>query len=778
MSANPATSGRHLNSLPLNEGSTEISAPKKELDLSRLFYQFNLKDLGNKKFALFLPANLLPAYFLKKFLEFKTEKDYEPATPNERVRKWRRIENTDAYEIASICPPKIRNLKLLAFTARCGGTLHEILKGSQTVDFSSVIPSICTKEGTKNSGIQMSQTNKSNVIAFTTDISGPNKEEHSLARLMAVALLDDFGVEVTKLINQYGTQLHPNESVSLIWDILSQAVLKKAHFSAEETNRLSIALFNFWTSFHLHLFKARLGSDDDLVNAIDLLKQFEQSLSNNLPQNGGRFLRQLKQIKQPLLDLLIQGHRTVGILKQEFLLQLSQFLNKRLLKLANISLSLDSSRQLVRNWLEDQSHLLTLFQKTRDQSEVILIGLSEEISTFIKEQQWLEAYTKIKAFTETLQSLSKERTFYQLRLEQFAKSLKEGFEYVIKTNQLFQIISEVAVEQIKDSCIAFQKENEPSQGLGTELIQWAQALKKQGSKDVFVALKTLQTAWKELKFARTELLTQELILHTKDFISQVEQNDYDKLPQNYLKIATQLNQFMPNWESSLKTLNLAIIQLQQASFLALTQPTLPQIDLCLVQKDFKEFNQRLGELIKPMLVFVNAFYEIICINKTSPQDSSFQFNEKNIVLQLFSEDESEFKNLRTLINEINRLPEESVIDIIEEPNIQEEPLDIPAQELGVQLNSNSVESMNQEVKQIFKQVKITKIRQELFCYLNKHGIDFTQEPGGKHTKIFINGKLIAMPTHTTAWAPGTAKSIRNAVLEGLKQKSEPQLPTL
>lgn len=738
----------------------DSASAKTPLDSERVFLEIVIIDqVDGAQSILFVPASLLPAKERSDFLATKTSKDEYSKDPKLRFQQWRK-DNPDSrvHEILQVKPFKISGMRSIEFMKKFKLSFDQVLKQA------------LMQEGLRSNEISfdtdLKDSNKGLVIDSSDSLSMISGAEVLKAQdpegLYIIRLIKQFKSDLVKIINEFGQNLLPEEPLILLWDSLSQCLLKKHLIDEKEKSQLAEELILLWNRVHLDLFFLKQRPECS-ANIISTLNQFENKIADPFPGLS----KDLKRIHWPLIKLLdavnvIQSRNS----RQLYHKELDDLFSGTLNLLGNITVKIDSSRSIIREWLENRVKTIIHLQKVALQS-FSKSKLIEVILSLVSRQEWGKAYHFIDALANDLEVLTgnlfrnpgfiSSENYPQIRIFYFIKALRQDFEFILREGLLFNKESEIFAEQ-KAALLAISEELASTGAMGLALYHWARKLKKQNQNEVLEAFQEFQKAWKKLKNLRLNLTARCPI---SDLTVCIEKEEYQSLAPIYLVISNVTRMYLSKWENAIKKINTAINELQQFCFLAMADPSLPRLEASVLRSEFKIFNIRLELLVRPVAYFIHTFRYLIA------QDQPLH---DYLNLNVFSEDDKIFKSLEQLSEKLNSSPQ-GFIEIKEEI---EDPVELAlpyseSKDLELQMANLEV-----QVNEIFNQTKIHKITSQLHQFLKELKVKFSQKHGARHLKLFINGVLVTMPTHYAEWKLGTSASIQNQVLDGLRSHLQSQ----
>lgn len=787
------------------------------LNNSQTFQNFNFYnlsfDFSSKTIELYIPVSELPEnYIVKKNQDFGLENFHCETEPDsfKRLKKWRaKHYPTPVFEVITLRPLRISSMKTAEFKKKFDfGDLYSLL---QSMGLKS------------NNTIELSDTNRNHsklaikqpINPLTTIdpqhfielISCGNFEQS----VQASELLTDLKKNLAKCITKYGSELSPYEPMYLIWDTLSQLVIKKHSLNELQKENCTLVMLEYWTKVRYSSYTFPLfGSTKNyematafLNETIQLLKNLPSFLKERINFKHDKLCRELESVHSPLVNFF----ESLGQLKLEelsiFFKELNDFNDTRLNNLYECKINLNPSRRQIQEWLQKRLDCLILnlrLNSANPDLQSLLIDC-EEIKTAFQKQNWLDAYNKICALYRQIIELNKPKSVSLFNLAkgkipfhlsrermgffrsfEYSKALYKEFLSVVSNGKLFNVVSEYAYEELQKSSkileIPFSKKNI----LHTEFKVWTSDLSGVNYKEIFDTLQVMKQAWKELKVIQAKFSPDGNIQKSLQILFQeLDSQNYSELMHVYSKLSQEIKNPQDSWVQQLKILNQSIDKLQDHCILMLMDPQLPKIDLRILQSQFQLFNHRLAELIKPTTSFLNAFQQLICIDPASLKGVSEGSNEIFLrftdegafTLNLFETGDTYFSSLQTQLEQIRKFDNEPLIVEIEEEYSESVPSDDKeiSSSKTIEDEQSQTKKLTEDVEKIFQgNTKTRRIKKELIQLLKDYDINFNAKFGkGDHNKLYINGIPIVLPEHKE-WKPGTLKSIQNSVIEMLQER--------
>ncbi|MFI5343022.1 MAG: hypothetical protein ACHQUC_02250 [Chlamydiales bacterium] len=641
----------------------------------------------------------------------------------------------------------------------------------------------------------------------------PNHETNWGSVAKSIKILENYKEQLMLLVNHCGAVVYPNQSIFLLWDLLSQSILEKHPMDDEEKRRsLSYALIHRWmqiqTSFSFFLEACR-HFDVNCEGINCYINRIQQMLNTQIMDGiDPELAEKLKQVELPfknIIDYLLTLSSKEDI--KYFLTQFTPIHGGRLRNVENFSLHLHFERESHKQSIEFRINLLKKYliqsciSPISPEDKSRLIKYCEEIESFFKEHQWIVAYYKLlelvgllkkvseyfqeqlnrptdsPAITSPISELQEDssansekelRLRYNISLyaanhyHTFGFDLLSDFGFLVSNNKLLSVISHEAkdemIKNFETMAIPIAKRSQ------NPLDKWLQDIIPMGGPDYKQNLSDFRNSWKALRKIQKQLIKDtEFTSLIQQLQEKIEKKDYQHLQTTYLLIAIRLKEPIQAWEEQLKRISSLVEGIQLTAIILFYNPSIPPIDAKVIKEGFSQFNAHLLRVVQPITQFINAFQQLICFDDPSssslPSSSSspqllFTNEGKTFSLTLFSEEEEYFEKLSTWSSK-DKLDNE-----VQEPSITSSsaPAIVPMAEIVA------------EVKKIFGATKSEKIEAEFFPFLDSHGIRYRIETGkGSHTKLFIgsSGVPIILPHHKE-WKPGTKKSVENSLLEQLK----------
>lgn len=610
-------------------------------------------------------------------------------------------------------------------------------------------------------------------------------------------LFIDFKKNLCNHVNLYGSSLPPHESIYLIWDTLAQLIISNQKLDENLKEKYSIVIFEYWDNISLLISKAVYEgltynhelSDECLKNALNQLSDITNFLKSqtNLDE---QIINQLKKTQAPLQQVLKSVQKLSLEEKEIFFIQYFDFQSSTLANLAERHLYMDTSKKSLQIWLISRSSILEIHFKMLIQEGLFsfeYLNLCSETTKSLKEQNWLKAYEYINTLLEKIAEVNvfeirEIRSVNEIRRVpewtakvnktnrglKFASALLEDFKQIISQGNLYNVVSEVAYESLHKSYTALSPLSK-NDSMIPEFELWIKTLKKEKFSDVQDVLKDLQHSWVKLKKIQEDLLSNKKIKDSFNILfKNIENENYQHLIEDYSSLAYHLP--IKDWENELRQLNLNIKKLQDFCILIFTDPKSSKIDLNLLQKQFKLFNNRLKELIITPTKVLNSFQQLISMNHDEVKKYSrsttielHRFEEDSFTLNLFQTKKSYFDTLSEQLSKIQFETQDTnfEIEIITDEKTEKED-SLTSEDMGQPLNPDL---MTDKVTEIFQEhTKTRKIIKSLKSLFKEYNLLFNTQFGkGDHNKLYVNGIPIVLPEHKE-WKPGTLHSIQNDVI--------------
>lgn len=812
---------------------------KQKLDLSKIFYKNLMIDKESKKHLFCVPVSQLPEALKKDFLENEGEASLDELRlegerpQEERLKEWRKIWNIPVYEVITLKPPRIHHLPTWKFNQVFGKTLTEFLEQKA----SSLKKEITLVESNDNSQKKLNLEFKSNNNQakfidckdnqkFASHIfSGNLKQAERIIKVnqFTLDIFDALKAHLVEIIKKHDACIPPHESMRLVWDSLSQSIIRTQKLDDEQKEKCVQALLEHWENVHwpfIQFFEQGLtgnykSASKFLEDAINQLKNLPKFLNERLNFNHEKLCEDLKSLQSGLVKFLEKASTLeLDETCDHFFKKLDNFVTKTSLdNWCSCKVYMDSSRRQLRTWLETRTDTLIAYLKmirSDDSRKKHLLEKGQEIKKALLEQNWLLAYQLLNEICPGLLLLIVEKKYNAgalgyptpakeqygfTRCLNFANALLADLQTIISQGKLFHVVSEIAYKELQRShkeLLAPIAKNEKI--LIPEFTAWTKKVKKAGHSELYTTLKAMQESWTKLKEIQNNLSNSQYLQDSLEILfRKIDQEEFSDLLDIYSINSQHLEELLKRWVQELKQINQNICKLQDFSMLMLTDPNLSTIDLRHIQKQFAMFNQRLAELIQPTTRFFNAFQQLICMDPNSLQglspnshEISLRFTEGGaFTLNLFETKDSYFSSLAEQLAKIQsnkNAPvilefEENIEDTVTEELIPSSTSEDVNNNLILQNPINSKEvlanhekELSSKVKKVFQgNTKTRRIKKELTDLLKEYNLPFSKKFGkGDHDKLYVNRIPIPLPEHNE-WKPGTFHSIQNTVIEQLQE---------
>lgn len=721
------------------------------VDPTKIFFPLLL---SNNTRIYFIPSSQLPEELRIPFLQTQSKENEMPIVERKkRIEAWQ-------MKYGRITVDEFINIKTLKLTNQTTKEFQKVFPGKKLLD---------EVKAQLNSGKK--------VVTF-----GEVKSYYD-------PFFSDFEAQIGELFNSY-PQVMPHECFRMFWDTISQMALQNQNFTPEEKAILSRELVKYWEEvwYNVSLFcdllfenplaKAAVERGEELKRVFNSLGTY---LSDVLPANSEDFLEEMQKILEPLIRLCSLEFK-IG--PGYFALYLSLSTAKSLGQILKDQIQAVPSRELTsnkfRNWLDLRVELLKITREIASfhphPTVQNVFSQIDGLASLFANRQWLLAHEAVSRLFNTLQVFVSTRAvdkmiennhiglvtsfdeamqaatlspitltkapsqegFKLCRVLHYLRSLNADFEYMLINGHLFELVSKEALELMQTGwpnvCNAF----ETSGTIGIPVSDWGKSLCKYEYPELSKSLKEVNDSWKRLKGVKASFEESNLQQKIEVLFKNIKEEQYESVSKTYNQISLDLEQLVLSWEQELRTFNQAICNCTQMAYLALVDSSLPRIELKVLKGCFIEFNTRFGQLIKPVNQFLNGFRQLICLDETAKITSNHLLLNDNESLEL-----AQFPTKKTYFQTLASLQETEATAI-------------------------SIEMDFLELDELSSSAKSKKTIKEYLSILKKHQVPYSTAFGkGDHLKLFVGGKPVVMPLHTS-WRPGTASSIENQFLEQLR----------
>ena len=618
------------------------------------------------------------------------------------------------YEVTSLFPLKIRNMRSADFYSYFGSSLKDLIFEHLGVSlFNQTKVTVESQNHEQQSSLKVIANCKSpGTQALDKDDSTKLLAiEDNQLRIKKMTILgcirfafDHLKIDLAKAVSQHGTNISPYEPMRTLWDVLSIAIIHEASNNPKEIVALTKIVLEHWEEiFYLlrNVMDEGITHNPELVtsNLTAIIKQcmgLRESLEQVMEKSNSKAQKSIGLIENIHLPLMKILHTANSLEddedRSEVCQKLCDFLNQTLGDWSTCRVYMDNSKRVLQNWLLTRTNTIEIYFSMIESPSTEISGFyksTQSITEAFKEHNWLAAYQQMNSLIDQMKVYTTPTSylFYPsphkgetivlanitrgetqiIRIYQFVRALRNDFKTMITDGKLFQIFSEVAFKELKVSYDTIKTPLNKKEGMGKSLFNWAGKLSRVGYSELQDVIREMKETWTLLKDVREQVRGSKDLEASLSSLFEIIQSDKleDLLKQNS-EVFQQLVEPLQRWEDGLRQINQCIIKIQQYALLIVNDPSLPTINLEELQNEFNAFNERLEELIKPTTIFFNAYRHLICIKQnSSPSNSQPQSSgqidldftkEGTFTLYLFETDSSIFsaiENQRQLLNQID-----------------------------------------------------------------------------------------------------------------------------
>lgn len=653
----------------------------------------------------FIPINQLPNCIKEIFLKFCSKNDEMPKTRAARAIAW-----AQDFELSKIV--EVVSLKTL--------------KTEPRVDFS------------KTYGIKL-ETQIHEIILR-------NRCTKKLPYMGKAVRLRMFNA-VSKLTH---SKIFPHENCRMIWDTLSQMILDKQPLTKEEKRAVSIRIIEYWREFALRTTIYAENGADSLNQLRMHVNSFKEWISPSFP-NAEEFLVEMQSLINPWIDLFSFEYTDNDLLSFFLINFFKQNVQQVQKSIASIAVIPEGSSKNFKQRLILRAEILEAALEVPRENltpQKSILGKIYAIPPLFHDQKWLEAYQGIIEVLKEYDQYVIDHNLRTkaglgvniaemdlLRLIHFLRALRDDYKYLLKNGCLKELISEVALEEIKKANNSLV-DLEPA-SLGKEFYQWAIELNTKKFSSLKDELRGISACWSDLKRIRGNFK----VSGTQDkldlLLRSIEEDPFEIVSQKFSEVDMSLEGIVNEWGLQLERLNYLIRNVTLSVALALDNPELPSLELNKIKNYFCEFNNRMEQLITPFNLLLNGMKYLFCSDENHLISPILK--ESNLELELFPTSKDYFQAFETA-------------QTIQQPSEEMAKID------------RDIES---QIREIFREKKSEKSFDLLINTLRERKIPHSAEYGkGDHLKLRIGKQLIVIPLHET-WKPGTLKSISNHVIDAV-----------
>lgn len=797
----------------------ENSALQKIPDYSQIFYKAIYE---NERIVFSIPFSLLPHKIPTITLE---DIEHSQLSTHERMKATK--EKCHGFRVFTVLC--IEPLKILGSTKGISNTrfIYEIFK---TNPLMSLIHPSTTPLDTHPIQIKSNArlpagihtTPIKNTHPILEDLRGEKQENIEVAKKEnreIIAQLSLLKKELSAIVNTWGLELSPNEPVRLIWDSLSLLAVQSKIADAEKT-QYSQALLEYWESIQWSISSLLSAGATQNYSAADQyitdiyirLSGFRLFLQSKKIKFNIELCEQIEGLQKPLLNFFsfsrnIQTCSSKNLFYKEFHCFMSSLLSQWCL----VEMNIGNLKEQVQRWMTFRLESLEIYLSMNSKAEeYVSKALCQTIKEGVSQENWLLVYEKINQLMNDLHAYCKKnRTrewdtngfptitkgkFIDARCVQWIHAILNDFNCII-SNQNFHTISQGVLKELRTKNKLLTTTLDLPQ-IHQAFSAWTLQLEQKGQCILKDYLESMQKTFASLKNIR------ESIGHSADIQSAlqtlfnlIDSKQLSDLNEIYFKTAQKLEHFYHTWKTQLGAINSLIRQMQDLTILLLFDLNLPSLELRHVKLQFEKFNQSTEQLIKPVMIFFNAFHQLISLDPKSLKGLSKQnknislcFEDPTFSLCLFQSDDQYFDELTTKIAYLRLQKNEELIVSLEKqaideslpPPVNPHPTPIKKQKTltkptapPITLDkSHQLTDFYENVQQVFKETKVRKIFtgiQQLIS--NYHSTLESAHGKGDHFKLFINDLLIVLPAKKE-WKPGTLHSIKKRVEQTLLKANE------
>lgn len=838
-----------------------VRSPTNSPNLNQLFYQFIIVD-GNETELFFVPASQLPAKLKDHFLKTCTSEDIElgKMDPKKRIQTCREKLRIPVYQVKSVKPLKIDGMDSRVFIRKHGCTLEQAL--FNILDRETQQQIVTTQ--TETPGITAAYSPKTFFTCSGEPTPGGSTSRELAYQQQIFMIFELFQSQQCQLINQFGKQISLWEPNQLIGDMLSQRVINQRPMDEKLKKILSQCLLKHWQEMLWFLnhgmiccmyseAKNDAKSKEMFLNAIDQLKSLPKTLETILKGEMKDLLDDLQRIQAPLILLIqsamnFQSDETLHI----FCEKLQTYLNDNIRKFFDITIYVNHTKRSIKDVLEFRAKILNHCIQSMGSSCKKLQILSPLIVETLKQQNWLVAYQAMFQLAEAIKVIQKEimeasdednaltdgisvgsdknivmfdhtrENMGYVQSVLYLSALVNDFQKVILKGTFYQAVSEVAFGEMNQSYPTLMSSAQIEIEMNTALCGWAEELCHSGYSQLYKALTELYQSMAELLSHKERVVKSKKFKEIPTLMDQIREEECATMPDCYFKIAGFLDNEKKSWKKSLVNINCNIRKVQDLCVLMITQPNLPGYEIAKLQKEFKNLNRLLRDLIQPLTSFYNAFQYLLESNSharhsSHPKEIAMSVSKKDsFLLKLFQTDQEYFRELDKQVSEIRSQNGTATIELedahvpastrveklaqtIASTDLNNDESDLrnrdllpppishilsSPQETAKDLEKPIVpkpqsirDSVSGRVEEVFQSsTKSRKILHNLTQLLKEYEISFTKvRAGGSHFKIRLGDIAITLPDHKE-WKPGTLTSIKNQalgpIIQAVKSRKE------
>ncbi len=580
---------------------------------------------------------------------------------------------------------------------------------------------------------------------------------------------------VKELINEFGSQISPNESMELIFDSLAQAIVKRAQISEEDKSKLTCKMLEFFEDVYWRLTQLN-NNDTALLTSSILLKKISQIDAITKPFGDESLSRDIKKLMEPwkavleYFQTLPENQRKLfdGAFKATFSMRLNDF--------SDCKVSLSKNKSLLNFWISNRVALIKQYIRFKNPENFIeAVDRLGEVEICLKNGQFAEAYTVLYVTVQSVQDrlLTYARSsttnvlpikeFYRYRINQMMMHALDDFKYITAQSKQYQLVSFGAFEEAYNQFHKVQQLQLPVENRALELTKWAQGVSKKGEAQLLTAFKKFKKNLNDLQgVVKTIQSNKEIATDLKKLEGEIQKANQKNIIENYVALSAKLKSSFDDWKKSLLKINSDVREIQGLCFLLALNPSMPEIDISVIQNEFREFNRCLKALIVPFTFFENAFNQMIVFDRKTVKETSANPEialrlsaAETLTISLFHTKHQEFNEmnaqisaLRAKLKEQNNLNFEISVDLenveetIPEDTNKNEEIPIAAS------SSEPINTMQDEIAQVFSGTKTRVIMNSLVDFMKKYNVPLVGKFGkGDHFKLYVNGIPFVIPTH-------------------------------
>lgn len=729
------------------------------IDPNRVFFKFNYHNTATQNIAMFcVPLTLLPEPYrstaIGEVTKFKAL--YQEMSPSveQRLKHWKEECGHSVYEVTSIQPPKLRGIKASEILTRFGKSFTAI--------FNEAL-------GSRASRVGILPSKGYNATLMLSDTPQVTLKEAAHVRFAMQIFFD----EAIKLIQEIKPFFSPEEPFLLVWDSLSQ-ILIHASKDPPSSDVLQITS-SLWAEVNWLLQSGLTENElkhlDKRDGCFEAIIKLLQSLPENLVSLG------LGKVVSPWLKLLNQLVSSKEPLKQEFCKELFKVMYLRLPQNEKTVLLEKKYTGFLTEWQVHFIRLTTYFHeyiKVSLANDKDLNEKSTQMITALSAQNWVSTYANIKSLMSKFEELCEPKNIHlvmredgsgqirvrtqeqcnQLRGLAFLKIIEKNFELILKNGEIFRPIARQAYHVLKETYHSISSSRAISLKEDNEVERWALKLAEMNIPFLLEVCKNFQKAKDQLQTVYENLFTPKLNSQLVLLFQNLDEKQYEDLPQVYLDVAETISLHFSQWETELRNLNHAVTAVQDVCLLTLLDGKAPKIEMNLLIEQFQKWNTHLQSLAVQPTVFFNAFQQLIQINQrittslraTSKVSLVFS-TEGELTIVLFQTKKSLFQEYQNQLKSAENSTENHF-----------------------EMELSSENPLQEKLEAIFKETKTRKIKMDLVKLLEEYKLVTSLKRGrGGRFKIFFNKVLLVLPAHEELKL-GTKLAIQKQVLEKIQQK--------